>query len=195
MNYYLGSEENYQVILDEFERTPLITYTMYQKEQTKKYKQNPFITDNWTYNELADTYTCPNNREVKFRNYSTRTDKYGVKRQLKIYECESCFDCPVRNLWTRSTSAKNRVIQRNGNWEYFKAHARELLTRDVPGDIYRKRKIDVESAFGNLKANLALNRFSVRGKDKITQELGFVLMLLNLRKFRKSRKDIKKQVF
>ena len=39
---------------------------MYQKEQTKKYKKDPFITDNWTYNELSDTCTCPNNREMKF---------------------------------------------------------------------------------------------------------------------------------
>lgn len=188
-----GSEENYQAILDEFERTPLITYTMYQKEQTKKYKQNPFITDNWTYNELADTYTCPNNREVKFRNYSTRTDKYGFKKQLKMYECESCFDCPVRNLCTRSKSNKNRVIQKNGNWEYFKAHVRELLKEEFTGDIYRQRKIDVEPAFGNLKANLAFNRFSVRGKDKITQELGFALMALNLRKWRKNKKEIRQK--
>ncbi len=53
-----GSEENYQAILDDFERTPLITYTMYQKEHTKKYQQNPFIPDNWIYNYLADTYIC-----------------------------------------------------------------------------------------------------------------------------------------
>ena len=188
-----GSEENYQAILDEFERTPLITYTMYQKEQTKKYKKDPFITDNWTYNELADTYTCPNNREMKFRNYSTRTDKYGFKKQLKIYECESCFDCPVRNLCTRSKSNKNRVIQKNGNWEYFKAHVRELLKEEFTGEIYRQRKIDVEPAFGNLKANLAFNRFSVRGKDKITQELGFALMALNLRKWRKNKKEIRQK--
>ncbi|APB30457.1 IS1182 family transposase [Vagococcus teuberi] len=188
-----GSEENYQAILDDFERTPLITYTMYQKEHTKKYKQNPFIPDNWIYNELADTYICPNNREVKFRNYSTRTDKSGFKRQLKIYECESCLNCPVRALCTRAKSSKNRVIQRNGNWEYFKAHVRELLKEDVTGEIYRQRKIDVEPAFGNLKANLAFNRFSVRGKDKISQELGFALMALNLRKLRKNRKDISKK--
>ncbi|MFC4697786.1 transposase [Enterococcus aquimarinus] len=29
-----------------------------------------------------------------------------------MYECESCFDCPVRNLCTRSKSNKNRVIQK-----------------------------------------------------------------------------------
>ncbi|MDT2808865.1 transposase, partial [Vagococcus lutrae] len=33
-----GSEENYQAIMDDFERTPLITYTMYRKEQKKKFK-------------------------------------------------------------------------------------------------------------------------------------------------------------
>ncbi|MFC6345674.1 transposase, partial [Vagococcus carniphilus] len=95
-----GSEENYQAILDDFERTPLITYTMYQKEQTKKYKQNPFITNNWKYNELTDSYTCPNNRELSFRNYSTRNDKQGFTKQLKMYECETCIDCPVRSLCT-----------------------------------------------------------------------------------------------
>lgn len=42
-----------------------------------------------------------------------------------------------------------------------------------------RRKIDVEPAFGNLKANLSFNRFSVRGQEKGTQELGFVFMALN----------------
>ena len=67
------------------------------------------------------------------------------------------------------------------------------MKEDVTGEIYRQRKIDVEPAFGNLKANLAFNRFSVRGKDKISQELGFALMALNLRKLRKNRKDISKR--
>ncbi|QNN72671.1 IS1182 family transposase [Vagococcus carniphilus] len=189
-----GSEENYQAILDDFERTPLITYTMYQKEQTKKYKQNPFITNNWKYNELTDSYTCPNNRELHFRNYSTRNDKQGFTKQLKMYECETCIDCPVRSLCTRAKSNKSRVIQKNGNWEYFKAHARELLSDDVTGAIYRRRKIDVEPAFGNLKANLSFNRFSVRGQDKVTQELGFAFMALNLRKLSKFRKDIDRKI-
>ncbi|RSU16279.1 hypothetical protein CBF28_04900, partial [Vagococcus carniphilus] len=87
-----------------------------------------------------------------------------------------------------------RVIQKNGNWEYFKAHARELLSDDVTGAIYRRRKIDVEPAFGNLKANLSFNRFSVRGQEKVTQELGFAFMALNLRKLSKFRKDIDRKI-
>ncbi|THB60380.1 hypothetical protein ESZ54_10995 [Vagococcus silagei] len=64
----------------------------------------------------------------------------------------------------------------------------------MTGKSYRQRKIDVEPAFGNLKANVAFNRLSVRGKDKVTQELGFVFMALNLRKLRKNRKDTSQKI-
>lgn len=36
-----GSEYNYTMILDEFEKTPLITYSMHLKEKQRKYKNNP----------------------------------------------------------------------------------------------------------------------------------------------------------
>lgn len=44
-----GGEENYQAVLEDYERTPLITYAMYYKEQKKKFKQNPFLPANWLY--------------------------------------------------------------------------------------------------------------------------------------------------
>src|SRR5690606_9254718 len=47
----------------------------------------------------------------------------------------------------------------------------------------KKRKIDVEPVFGFLKANLSFSRFSVRGKSKVENELGFALMAVNLRKY------------
>lgn len=48
---------------------------------------------------------------------------------------------------------------------------------------YRNRKIGVEPVFGFLKANLRFTRFSVRGKSKVENEMGFALMAVNLRKF------------
>lgn len=182
-----GSEENYQAIMDDFERIPLITYTMYQKELKKKYRTNPFNVSNWRYDELLDVYFCPLNRRLKFKRYSTRIDKYGFKRNLKLYECESCKNCPIRSSCTKAKSDKNRVIQKNYNWEYFKAHAKTLMNAEKTGKIYKQRKIDVEPAFGNLKANLSFTRFSVRGKDKVVNELGFALMAINIRKLTANR--------
>ncbi len=55
--------------LDEFNRTPLITYSMYLKEQTKKYKENKFNTQNWTYDKIRDEFICPDNRRLSFKRY------------------------------------------------------------------------------------------------------------------------------
>lgn len=177
-----GSEENYQTIMDDFERIPLITYTMYQKELKKKYRTNPFNVTNWKYDELLDVYFCPLNCCLKFKNYSTRIDRYGFKRNLKLYECENCKNYPIRSSCTKAKSDKNRIIQKNYNREYFKAHTKTLMNEEETGKIYKQRKIDVEPAFGNLKTNLSFTRFSVRGKDKVVNELGFALMAINIRK-------------
>ncbi|TYS76539.1 transposase, partial [Rossellomorea aquimaris] len=50
------------------------------------------------------------------------------------------------------------------------------------GEIYGRRKIDVEPVFGFLKANLGFTRLSVRGQERVQNEMGFALMAVNLRK-------------
>src|SRR5699024_2660483 len=57
------------------------------------------------------------------------------------------------------------------------------LSNEETGEIYGKRKIDVEPVFGFLKANLGFTRMSVRGKPKVHNEMGFALMAVNLRKY------------
>ncbi|WP_245575375.1 transposase, partial [Alkalicoccus chagannorensis] len=71
----------------------------------------------------------------------------------------------------------------NEKWEKQKENIRQLLSEEETGAIYGRRKTDVEPVFGFLKANLRFTRMSVRGKDKVKQEMGFALMAVNLRKF------------
>src|SRR5690606_31384292 len=70
-------------------------------------------------------------------------------------------------------------------------YVRTKLSDEKTGEIYGKRKIDVEPVFGFLKANLGFTRFSVRGKQKVTNELGFALMAVNLRKFTANNPNLK----
>ena len=104
-----GSEQNYDDILSNRKREALITYNMYLKEQKKKYKQNEFNPDKWPYNEENDTYTCPNQQRLVFKNHSTQTDKSGFTREFKIYECENCLGCPFRSLCTKAKEG-NKVV-------------------------------------------------------------------------------------
>ena len=71
----------------------------------------------------------------------------------------------------------------NEKWEQQKEYVRTRLSDEKTGSIYRRRKIDVEPVFGFLKANLRFNRFSVRGKSKVENEMGIALMAVNLRKY------------
>ena len=51
-----GSKENYRFIIDELEKTPLIPYTMYQKELTKKCQTSTDNPMNWEYLENIDQF-------------------------------------------------------------------------------------------------------------------------------------------
>ncbi|WP_269409680.1 IS1182 family transposase [Lentibacillus daqui] len=178
-----GSEQNYEDIIENRNRTPLITYNQYRKEKKKKHKDNAFHVDNWDYNEDEDTFLCPNGRKVRFSHHSKRTDRYGFTREFKVYECEDCSGCPLRDLCTKAKEGNNRKVYMNEKWESQKEYVRAKLSDEKTGEIYGKRKIDVEPAFGFLKANLGFTRFSVRGKQKVKNELGIALMAVNLRKY------------
>lgn len=178
-----GSEQNYNDILSNRKREALITYNLYLKEQKKKYKQNVFNPDNWQYDEETDTYTCPNQKHLKFQYHSVRTDHTGFQRNLKVYECEDCSGCPFRLSCTKAKEGNNRKLMVNEKWKDQKEYVRMKLSDEKTGAIYRKRKIDVEPVFGNLKANLRFTRFSVRGKSKVENEMGLALMAVNLKKF------------
>lgn len=177
-----GSEQNYEDVIENRNRTPLITYNQYRKEKKKKHKNNAFHVDNWDYKEDEDTFLCPNGRKVRFSHHSKRTDRYGFTREFKVYECEDCSGCPLRDLCTKAKEGNNRTVYMNEKWEAQKEYVRTKLSDEKTGEIYGKRKIDVEPVFGFLKANLGFTRFSVRGKQKVKNELAFALMAVNLRK-------------
>ncbi|WP_188386408.1 IS1182 family transposase, partial [Ornithinibacillus halotolerans] len=179
-----GSEQNYENVINQRKRIPLITYSQYRNEKKKKRNKNDsFHVANWEYNEDEDTFTCPNNKSLTFRYLSNRTDKYGYTRTFKVYECEDCSGCPLRSQCTKAKAGKNRKIYYNEKWEQQKEYIKQQLSNKETGEIYGKRKIDVEPVFGFLKANLCFTRMSVRGKEKVENELGFAFMAVNLRKY------------
>ena len=179
-----GSEKNYEDVLNQRECEALIPYGMYRKEQSKKYKENPFQTSHWPYNEEQDAYTCPNGKQLVFTKTYDKTDEDGFTKTLREYVCESCDGCPFRSTCTKAEEGKHRTMCVNKRWEQQKEYVRNTLSEAKMSAIYSQRKIDVEPVFGFLKANLGFTRFSVRGKAKVETEIGLALMAVNLRKYR-----------
>ncbi|MBM7586003.1 adenine-specific DNA glycosylase [Bacillus pakistanensis] len=107
----------------------------------------------------------PKRAAINISSVSHKTDRCGYTREYKVYECESCDGCPLRANCTKAKEGNNRKILHNENWEQQKMLIRTLLSEAKTGEIYARRKIDVEPVFGFLKANLGFTRFSVREKN------------------------------
>ena len=183
-----GSEQNYEDILEKRERVALIPYGMYRKEQKKNYKNNLWNPDNWFYEENEDVYICPNEKRFYYRYDSNRKDRDGFERSFRVYECEDCAGCPYRSQCTKTKEGQNRQLRVNLRWKSQKEYVKEKLSDENTAMIYARRKIDVEPVFGNLKANLGSTRFSVRGKEKVSIEMGLALMAVNIRKIVENQK-------
>src|SRR5699024_10059399 len=90
--------------------------------------------------------------------------------------------CPLMALCKTSAPDQPKRIQKNMNLEYFKAQVNQTLSSPEGRRRYAQRKIDVETTFGNLKANLGFTRMSVRGNNPVRNELGIARRQVNLRK-------------
>ena len=61
--------------------------------------------------------------------------------------------------------------------------------------IFAKRKIDMKSVFGQIKVCLDYKRCHLRDKRKVRIDMGFVLMVNNLLKYNKRKRQNKKLEF
>ena len=175
-----GSEENYQHIIDDMEKIPLIPYTLYRKEQSKKYKNDPKLRHNWHYFEDLDCYVDDQGVQFSFSHYSQRKDKTGFEREFKVYKADKVQLTPELDKLALTPSGNQRVISVNQVWDYYKSKAKEYLESDSGCQLYAQRKIEVEPVFGQMKRNFGVRRVHVRGKIGVSNDIGILLMAMNL---------------
>ena len=75
-----GGEENY-TYLENRRSVAVIKHTMYRKENSRKWKNDIFKTDNWEYNRKEKYYVCPNGRHLTFKETKTGRTHSGWPRQ------------------------------------------------------------------------------------------------------------------
>lgn len=175
-----GTQENY-ALLDDKEIASYMKFPLYQKEQSRTYRNNAFNKDNFPYDAQRDTYTCPYQKQLRFRYVKTDRNKNGYISFSRLYECEDCQDCPFA-MPCKKQSASNRTIKVNTTLEHYKEQARQNLKSPQGDRLKRQRGTEIESCFGDIKMNQGFRRFHLRSKPKVKAEFGLVAMAHNLRK-------------
>lgn len=118
--------------------------------------------------------------KLSFNHYNTRKDKYGFKRNLKIYQANKIQLSSKLDKLTKTPSGRQRQIQVNQTWNYYKEKIKENLSSDEGQAIYRRRKYDVEPVFGRMKRDFGVRRTHLRGQKSVENDIGLVLMSINL---------------
>ena len=175
-----GSEENYQYLHDHTVEA-FVKYNYFDKQHAEGYqKKHPFTAEQLYYNEHKDCWYCPMGQQMHCIGTYKKQSSTGFEQTTKKYQAQNCDGCPLSGVCHQSKH--NRVIEINHNLIRHKAIAKEKLNSEEGIAKRKKRCWDVEPVFGNIKSNHKFNRFTLRGKKKVTIEFGLLALAQNLRK-------------
>lgn len=175
-----GSEENYR-FMDEAGIEGFVKYNRFHLEHRPRYKPDTFHPDSLYYNEEGDYYICPmGQRMSRTGTLQTRTEG-GYISQSACYRAIRCKGCPLRCLCYKA-KANQRTIRVNHRLNAYKRKACELLTSEEGIKERRRRCIEPEAVFGQMKSNMAYRRFRHMGKDKVVMDFTFFAIAFNIKK-------------
>jgi transposase len=175
-----GSEENYQE-LEARGCEAYVKYNTFDQEQVKRRKRKKPGAQDFGYDIERDEYLCPQGRVLSHLRTRTRRTKNGYRTLEQIYEAHDCDGCPLKEVccpkYPRRRLYVRPILERH------KQEAREHLT-SPEGLRYRKRRmIEPESVFAQIKHNRRFRRFHLRGLEKVEIEFGLVAMAHNIAKW------------
>lgn len=154
-------------------------YVPYRDMDTS-YDEKPYHSSHFKYQSETDSYTCPNNEELKFRKI--REDKQRGQK-FREYRTDACKSCAFQKQCCPKKTAR-RVISREQRQD-LRDEMKERLNSKEGKKIYQRRLHPVESIFGQLKFNQGYTYFLLRGLEFVKAEFAIMCLSHNLLKMAK----------
>jgi transposase len=174
-----GSEENYEY-LENHDVEAFVKYQYFHKEQSKKWRTDPYRTENLPYEKNTDSYTCPMGQQMSFIKEKIKITDNGFRQIKRLYQAQNCNGCPMRDACNKSKG--NRVVEINQRLNHYKSIIRERLCSERGIKYRSQRPVDVEAVFGIIKGNRNYRKFLLRGLEKVEIEAGLLALAHNLSK-------------
>lgn len=175
-----GSEQNYEYLAAK-DIESYVKYNTFDKEQRKsKHIKKPFAAEKLHYNQEKNQYICPMGQPMQHLGTYVQKTEAGYKRTIDSYQAKNCSACPLNGACHKSKG--NRIIEVSHKGNLYKKQSSENL-KSEKGIYYRKKRcIEPEPVFANLKHNKNFKRFMLRGLVKVNIEAGLLAISHNLAK-------------
>jgi transposase len=182
-----GNEENY-VHLSEQGIDNYLKYNNFGLEQTEKYLNNRFLLSNMSYDPREDYYTCPAGRKIVWTGEIIRKTTTGYAIHKQEYKCEDCSNCQLASACKKSRG--NRTFTKSDNLDRLKEQARMNLNSEKGIKLRKQRGPDVETVWADIKHNMGVRKFRLRGQEKTTEEMLWIALAHNMRKVAQNQKKV-----
>lgn len=105
----------------------------------------------------------------------------GFRSDSTVMTCDHCDGCPFKDKCILTKSKHREMHRKLGN---IREERKAKVRLDTPTnqEKLKRRSLEPEPVFGQLKHNHGYTRFRHFGKAKVTMDLGFVLMAINILK-------------
>jgi len=178
-----GTEENFS-LLEKQKITSYLKFPGFLRESKNEYKNNPFIREHMPYDPTGDFYTCPGGKRLFLQEERTTCNPHGYPSNVKVYVCEDCKGCLLREQCTRSKE-NNRVMTVNLKLDAFRDETRKNLNSETGINLRKRRGYEIETFFGDTKHNQGSRRARLRGLAKNNLDLAWTAISYNVRKLHK----------
>lgn len=181
-----GCEEVY-VGLEQRRIEAVVKYPNYDAECRRRVKEGQYDGLAFRLSPDESTLICPAGHLMRVIRKEEAYTRSGFRSDSTVMTSDHCDGCPFKKECALTKSKNNQLCRKLGNIrEERKAKAR----LDLPANRakLKRRSTEPEPVFGQLKHNHGYTRFRHFGKAKVTMDLGFVFMALNISKLHKNMK-------
>lgn len=180
-----GCEEVY-VELEKRHIEAIVKYHNYDSESARR-PVKPGQYDPFGFRLSADesTLICPAGHTMRVIRREETYTRRGFRSDSTVMTCDSCGACPFRDKCELTGSRRKEMHRKLGNIRE-ERKAKERLDLPANQEKLKRRSLEPEPVFGQLKHNHGYTRFRHFGKARVTMDLGFVFMALNIMKLHKN---------
>jgi transposase len=151
--------------------------------------QEHYEAEDFTFHEEGDYYECPSGKKLEYKGDIAMWDKKGKKYAASLTDCRSCphNEKCLRYRKGKTKYAKPRVLfitESSAEGSLCRAMKKKLDTVEYQ-DKYAYRMQIIEPVFANIVSCKRLNRFTLRGEEKVNGQWQLYSIVHNLNKCRK----------
>jgi len=139
--------------------------------------------EDFTYDEKADTYLCPNKKRLKNIGHLVLHGSSGYRYQSRASDCKGCRHTARCFLRESNRSGKRTLFVSDKNdANNLSLQMKLKIDRPEMRALYSRRMEIIEPIFANIRFHKKLDRFTLRTKPKVNIQWVLYCMVHNIGK-------------